>query len=718
MPRFSSDSAAIQDISNQLYSTSIQPNQTPAPAKWNSKIVNPENNNTETFVSNSTNRSLLKIIKRKITNSNQKTNSKKHSKSDLTAKQNKENKKIFFAEIMDHMSKFIGIPSKNLRYIDIRLDPSEIETEILNYLIRKGYSSDALQTKIKSLKQKDGSKGLDYLLSKLTTKLIENPNQYLIKNPACQKHPDIDASQVESATKTAEIKNISDFEIHITKAYACMHPHKKIFITQNSFSLGVNHLYNNNNLPINDACNKALDIANKSRTAYDFISYINSSEQNQHLLAENDQKDKYTTNHIQQTINTSEIAEATTEIPTSENISLSPMTNFSNTCWCNAAFKFMLHYFGANSIKESINKKLHTCDTRTIIGMHTATVLNNLNIIFDDLSNHEPISKQIRNLFIAINNYVLDVETPCSEDDFIKDIFQFISPAFSRQGQHPEFTAIRQEDSEAFFLHLSNLLGLVNDANKIHYKKIKQFTFNNSDLKAIGVSLTNDPLILDIEYPEDILFIRTMNNEESHIPEAEEITVKTFVEYLSRSTNTQYSKQELLNMAQHAKKYDENIKISCKSVFKKTAPIVDMQQFTDFVLNVDSRHYNNNRYIRDIEKIKTFVVQAFQQSKMEVIDQNTQQKHIINTQPSTLIMRKGTGSFGHYMTISIDSKQNFWVHNDEFNDTLENVFINTVIGCDKSEALADFKRKTPLDQLLAFMDKRKAYPTSIGFFVV
>ncbi len=262
------------------------------------------------------------------------------------------------------------------------------------------------------------------------------------------------------------------------------------------------------------------------------------------------------------------------------------------------------------------------------------------------------------------------------------------------------------------------MLGLVNDANKIHHKKIKQFTFNNSDLKAIGVSLTNDTLILDIEYPEDILFIRTMNNEESHIPEAEEITVKTFVEYLSRSTNTQCSKQELLSMAQHAKKYDENIKISCKSAFKKTAPIVDMQQFTDFVLNVDSQHYNNNRYIRDIEKIKTFVVQAFQQSKMEVIDKNTQQKHIINTQPSTLIMRQGTGSYGHYMTISIDSKRNLWVQNDRFNTPIENAFIKTVIDDDKNQALDDFKSKTSLIQLLIFMDRIQAYPTSIGFFVV
>ena len=706
MTQFSPNNTTIQDTHNQPYHSSIQLNQNPTNAKWNGMRVIPESNNFEASTSNSTDKEtnyptlfLYGSIKRKVTSSNQKTVAEKDSTSTLTAKQNKKNKKILLAEIMEHISTFMNIPEKKLKYIHIDDASKTLEAEILQFLAQKGYSRSALKAVLESLKNKYSDEKFDYFLSKLITKLIENPNQYL-------------------ATKTAETNNISDFEMHTAKAYSCMHPHKKQFITQNSFNECVNYLCDNRNLPINDACNQVFDTANKSRNLYEFYSHITPSVQNQHLLAENNQEDQYTTNHTQQTITIPEAMEAIREIPTSENISLSPMTNLGNTCWCNAAFKFMQHYFGITSIKENINKKLQACDTSTLIGMHTATVLKNLNIIFDDLSNYKPISKQIENLFIAINNYAQQVDTPCSEEDFIKDIFQLIKPAFAKKGQQPAFIKIPQEDSEAFFLHLSNLLGLVNDANKIHHKKIKQFTFNNSDLKAIGVSLTNDTLILDIEYPEDILFIRTMNNEESHIPEAEEITVKTFVEYLSRSTNTQCSKQELLSMAQHAKKYDENIKISCKSAFKKTAPIVDMQQFTDFVLNVDSQHYNNNRYIRDIEKIKTFVVQAFQQSKMEVIDKNTQQKHIINTQPSTLIMRQGTGSYGHYMTISIDSKRNLWVQNDRFNTPIENAFIKTVIDDDKNQALDDFKSKTSLIQLLIFMDRIQAYPTSIGFFVV
>jgi hypothetical protein len=718
---------AINPINHLQKKYSIPENKTSKPTTWNNMKVRFEDDSRRYFASNSTdkatplNLSLLGNVKHKEINSNQTTFLETDSTRKLTAEQNKNNIRIFLAEIVDHMSTFIDTPENLFKYIDIRRLSSKIEVEILDYCIKKGYSSSKLEIKMESLKKKYASKGLYHFLSKLTEKLINHPNKYLDNKPPSQTQQDVDWHKDKSITETKKTKDISAFKINISRAYMCLPPNKQAFIRQNNFTTAVDFFYNDIHLPIDEACKKAVEIANKSRTLYELhSSFITFTRQNQHLLSDNIQKDKITSNHIQQTTEIPELVEETREIPAIENISLSPMTNLGNTCWCNSGFKFMLHYYGLDIIKEAIEKKISVCDTNTITGIHRVQVLEQLDIIFTDLSNNKPISNQINNFFIAINNYIQDAETLSIEEDFIEDISQFIKVAFQTDDKKPDFAKIQQEDPEHFFLHLSSLLGLFNDYNKILYKKIKQVTFSSSDLKAIGIPFENEKLTFDIELPADDAFMIVMGKEgEKETANSEKITVKLFIDYLNRATNTEFSKQELLNIASYAERCNENIEISCEYAFKETAPIVNMEKFSDFVVHVDRyRHNSNGETVRDTDKIKSFVAQIFQKTQMVVIDKNTNEQHAINTQPSTLIMRQGTGFYGHYMTISIDSRQNFWVQNDRDNDSMENVFINTVVDHDKGRALAYFRSKSPLDQLLIFMHRMQLYPISIGCFVV
>jgi hypothetical protein len=71
-------------------------------------------------------------------------------------------------------------------------------------------------------------------------------------------------------------------------------------------------------------------------------------------------------------------------------ISLSQMTNYSQTCWFNSVCKYMVTFFGKNNdIIKVINNAIVKCDNSTKEGKYAKLVLQSLAILFTDLSNNK-----------------------------------------------------------------------------------------------------------------------------------------------------------------------------------------------------------------------------------------------------------------------------------------------------------------------------------------
>jgi translation elongation factor EF-1beta len=440
-----------------------------------------------------------------------------------------------------------------------------------------------------------------------------------------------------------------------------------------------------------------------------------------------------------------------------KNISLSNMYNFGNTCWLNSSLKFIHDFYGYNTIKTAINKKLKYIDPLSPpeLQEQLKKVLLSFSQIIEAMSKNEAVNIKIIEFLTNIHNCTQYLPDKHKDKECLDKIDKLLINDVDING-FIDIRKINQQDAIEFVQPFVAFLNLNTESNSLIKRSVKNINITKKDLNDIGLNITKNHLCLNVVSEQKVID-EVVRLPELKAPIYEDLKVEYLTDFCKRvrenSVNyANITSSEVTKLEEDSKRLNHKITVPYNHATTEEL-YTNIKKLNKFSLDFNYfKRTATNLHERDIDQVIEKFTAACPIIKTKIIDEETNQPYMVEAEIEQMILFRGNKEEGgHYLSISVDKNGKIFIQNDSQNSNIDDIYMQLVneqkelekskenslqeklleyiqltqkylvamgLRVNDQKQLEEFKKKSVQEKLLEYMQLTQGYPVAIGFRVI